>query len=101
MKPSVEAVDGDTVLKFQKFLVEEADNEISISVTQNFIYAFSDTVGEVHGSNRGKTAIYLTTGEVQVRPENWNCIILDSDGKNWMQCHCSLELHICIFRHCW
>ena len=64
MNSSVEAVDGDTVLKFQKFLVEEADNEISISVTQNFIYVFSDTVGEVDGSNRGKSAIEISKGEV-------------------------------------
>ena len=46
---------------------------------------FSDTVGEGHGSNRGKAAIYLTIGEVQVPPENWNYIILDSDGEIWMR----------------
>ena len=44
MDTSVEAVDGDIVLKFKKFLVEEGENEISAS--QKFIYAFDDTVGE-------------------------------------------------------
>ena len=46
MDASVEAVDGDIVLKFKKFLVEEVENETSVSGTQNFIYTISDTVGE-------------------------------------------------------
>ena len=54
MHASVEAVDGDIVLKFKKSLVEEGENEISVSGPQNFIYAFADTVGEGHGSNRAK-----------------------------------------------
>ena len=49
MYASVEAVDGDIVLKFKKFPVEEGENEISVSGPQKFIYAFSDTVGEGHG----------------------------------------------------
>ena len=81
----VEDVDGGIVIKFKKFLVEEGGNEISVSGTQNFIYAFSDTIGEGYGSNKGKAVIYLATGEFQVPPENWNYIILDSDGKFWMQ----------------
>ena len=45
MDTSIEAVDCDIVLKFKKFLVEEEENEISVSGPQNFIYAFVDTVG--------------------------------------------------------
>ena len=81
----VEDVDGGIVIKFKKFLVEEGGNEISVSGTQNFIYAFSDTVGEGNGANRGKAGIDLSTGEVQAQPEKWNDIILDSDGKIRMQ----------------
>ena len=44
MEASIEYIDGDIVLKFKKFLVEEGENEISFS--QNFIYSYSDTVGE-------------------------------------------------------
>ena len=39
-----EAVDGDIVVKFKNFLVEEGENEISFS--QNFIYVFDDNVYE-------------------------------------------------------
>ena len=59
---SVEAVDGDIVLKFNNFLVEEGENDIIVEVPQNFVYAFSDTVGEVHGSNRGKYVINISSG---------------------------------------
>ena len=59
---SVEAVDGDIVLKFKKFLVEEGGNDIIVDGLQNFIYAFADTVGEGHGSNRGKAVINLSSG---------------------------------------
>ena len=52
MEASIEAVDGDIVLKFKKFLVGEVDNETSVSGNQKFIYAFSDTVGEGYGPNR-------------------------------------------------
>ena len=52
MEAYVEAVDGDTLLKFNKCLLEEVDNKISISGPQNFIYAFYDTVGDAHGLNR-------------------------------------------------
>ena len=45
MDTSVEAVDGDIVLKFNKFLVEERGGEISVSGPHNFVYAFSDTIG--------------------------------------------------------
>ena len=44
MDASVEAVYGDIVLKLKTFVVEEGENGISVS--QNFVYAFSDTVGE-------------------------------------------------------
>ena len=59
MDDSVEAVDGDIVLKFKKFIVEEEGNEISFDGPHNFIYTFSDTVDEVHGSNRGKAVIKI------------------------------------------
>ena len=81
MNISVEAVDGDIVLKFKKFLVEEVENETSVSVTQKFIYAFSDTVGEGHGPSRDKSVIDLSTGEAKVSPETGNDILLDSDKK--------------------
>ena len=45
MDASVESVDGDIVLKFKKFLVEEGENDIIVDGPQNFIYAYSDTVG--------------------------------------------------------
>ena len=89
MDASVEAVSCDIVLKFKKFLVEEGENYISVS--QNFIYAFSDTVGEGHGSKRGKSVIELRTGEVPAPSVTGNDILLesdillDSDGKVRMQ----------------
>ena len=43
MGASVEAIYGDIVLKFRKFLVKEGDNGIGVS--HNFIYAISDTIG--------------------------------------------------------
>ena len=36
----VEAVDGDIVLKFKKFLVDDGGNDIIFCSPQNFIYAF-------------------------------------------------------------
>jgi len=62
MDASVESVDGDIVLKFKKFLVEEGENDIIVDGPQNFIYAYADTVGEGHGSNRGKAVINLLSG---------------------------------------
>ena len=62
MNASVEAVDGYIVLKFRKFLVDEGDNGISISGTQNFIYVFSNTVGEGYESNRGKAVMNIRSG---------------------------------------
>ena len=62
MDASVEAVDGDIVLKFKKFLVEEGVNEIIVDGPQNFIYEFSDAFGEVHVSNRAKSMINLIPG---------------------------------------
>ena len=59
---SVEAVDGDMVLKFKKFLVEDGENVILVDGPQKFVYAFSDTVSEVYGSNRGKAVINLSSG---------------------------------------
>ena len=85
MNASLEAVDGDIVLKFKKFLVEEGENKISVNVPQKFTYAFVDTFGEEHGSNRDKALIELNTGEVLVRTETGNDIIIYSDGKFRMQ----------------
>ena len=59
MDDSVEAVDSEIVLKFNKFLLQEGGGDIIVSGPQNFIYEFADTVGEVHGSNRGKVVIPL------------------------------------------
>ena len=82
---SVEAVDGDIVLKLNNFLVEEGGNEISVSGPQNFIYEFSDTFGEVHGSNRGKSVIGLSTGELPAPIATGNDILMDSYVKIRMQ----------------
>ena len=62
MDASIDAVDGEILLQFKNLLVEDRENEISVSGPQKLIYAFSDTVGEVHGSNRGKSVIDLSTG---------------------------------------
>ena len=62
MDNSIEAVDGDTVLNFNKFLVEEGENDIIVVGTQNFIYEFSDTVDKGNGSNRGKAVINIISG---------------------------------------
>ena len=85
MDSYVEALYGDIVLKFKRLLVEEEDNEISVSGPQTFTYAFSDTVGEGHGSNRGKSVIDISTGQVPEPPANGNDILLDSDGKIQIQ----------------
>ena len=58
----VEAVDGYIVLKFKKFLVKEGGNEIIVDGPQNFIYKFSDTVGEGHGLKGGKSVINISLG---------------------------------------
>ena len=47
----------------------------------NFIYAFYDTVVEVHGSNRGKSVIALIKGEVLTPPATGNNILLHGDVK--------------------
>ena len=39
----------------------------------------------MNGLNRGKAVISLSTGEVTLQPSPGNDILLDSDGKNWMQ----------------
>ena len=90
MDAPIEAVDGDKVLKFKKFLLEEGGNDIIADGPQNLIHAFSDTIGEGYGSNRGKEVIELSTGEVPVPPATGNDILLDSDillesnEKKWM-----------------
>ena len=89
MDASVEAVDGNILLKFKRFLVEGGENEISVSGTHNFIYGFSDTVGKGHGSNRGKSMIEIIPGEVPAPPATGNDTLLDSNGK----CGCSM-LHL-------
>ena len=85
METYVEALDGDIVLKFKKFHVEEGENEISFSVQQNFIYSFSNAVSEAHASDRGKSVIYLIIGELLVPSLTGKDMLLDSDGKIRMQ----------------
>ena len=84
MDASVEALDGEIVQKFKKLPLDYEENKICVSVPQNFIYACSDTVGEVYCSNRGKVVIDLSIGEVPEPTETWNDILLDIDGKIWM-----------------
>ena len=76
MDAYVEAVDGDIVLKFKKFLVEEGGDGIIVDGTQNFIYTFSDTVGEGYGSNRGKDIINPSLGATSkvYYPKQSNCL---------------------------
>ena len=71
MDASAEAVYGDIVLKFKNFLVEEGYNEIS--VIQNFIYSFSETVG-------GISMMYLILTLIlgMVHEEPWLFILLKS-----------------------
>ena len=64
MDASVEAIDGDIVLKFKQFLVEEGGNDSIVNGPQNFFYAFSDTIREGHGSNRGKNVINIISGGI-------------------------------------
>ena len=54
MDTSVEAVDGDIVLKFKNLLVQEGVTGIIVYGPHIFIYAFFATVGEGHDSNRGE-----------------------------------------------
>ena len=69
MEASVEAVDGDIVLKLKNLPVEEGKKKISVSGPQNFIHSFYDTIGEGHGSNRGKSVIDHRIGAGASR--NW------------------------------
>ena len=46
MDASVESLDGDILLKFKQFLVEEGDNETRVRGTRNVIYAFYYIAGE-------------------------------------------------------
>ena len=62
----------------------EGENKISFSGPHNSNYAFDDTVGYGHGSNRGISVIDISTRTVPAPSANGNDIILDSDGKNWM-----------------
>ena len=59
MNASIEAVDGDIVLKLNNFLLEEGGGYIIANGPQNFIYAFSYTYGEGHGSNRENILLLL------------------------------------------
>ena len=63
MDDSIEAVYGNIVIKFRKFLVEKGVNVIIVDGYYNLIYAFADTVGEVHGSNCGKMLLILAQVE--------------------------------------
>ena len=67
MDSYVEALYGDIVLKFKRLLVEEEDNEISVSGPQNFIYAFYDS------------DIDIITVEVPAPPATGYDILLYSD----------------------
>ena len=62
MDASVEAADGDIVLKFNSFLVQECGNYIIVYGTHIFIYAFAYTVDEGNVSNSGKYIINLNLG---------------------------------------
>ena len=81
MDASVEAVDGDIVHTLKNILVEDRENEISAIDPHNFIYTFSDTVGDRHRLNRDKAVIDLSTGEVPTLPVTRNDVLLESDGK--------------------
>ena len=76
MDASVKALDGEILLKLKKFVLEEGGNEISVS--QNFIHAFSDTIGDGHGAKKCKTVIGLSTGEVSAPSETGNELLLHS-----------------------
>ena len=65
MDASVQAVYGEIVLKFKKFLVEEGGNDNILYVPQNFINKCSGIVGEGHGygpvvHTRGNPYILVT-----------------------------------------
>ena len=63
MDASVETVDGDIVFKFKKLLVEEGENDIFVDIPQNFIYEFATTIAEVHGPNRYKSVMSISSCE--------------------------------------
>ena len=83
MDSSVESVDVDIVLKFNKFLVEEGVNDIIVDGPQNFIYELSDTVGEWHVSNRVKAFIDIIYGGTSQ--------VSDTNQNNWLS-HGILEI---------
>ena len=76
MDAYVEDVDGDIVLKFKKSLLGEGLNDIIVDCTQNFIYVFSDTIDEAHGSNRGKAVINIILGVTSK--------VSDANQGNWL-----------------
>ena len=61
MDASVEAVDGDIVLKLKNLPVDEGVNDIIVDGTQNFIYTFSYTSDEGHVSKRDKDVINISS----------------------------------------
>ena len=73
MDTSVETIYGDILLKFKKFLVEEGVNKIIVNSRHNFIYAFDDTVGDGHGSNRNKAVINNILGETSKVSDTNQC----------------------------
>ena len=81
MNASIGDVCGDILLKFKKFLVEEGENDISVSGPHKFIYEFAYNVGAGHGSNKGNSVIDLITVEVPAAPETGNDILINSDVK--------------------
>ena len=76
MDASVEAIDGDIVLKFKKFLVEEGGNGIIFDGPHKFIYEFADNVGEGNGSNRVKAIINISLGG--------SSKVSDTNQGNWL-----------------
>ena len=62
MDTSVQALDGDIVIKFKKFLVEDRENDMIVDGNQKVIYAFAYTVNEETDSNRGKSVINIISG---------------------------------------
>ena len=78
MDASFEDVNGDILIKFKNLLVEDEENEISVSGPQKFIYAFDNSVSEGYGPDSGKLVIDLSTGEFPAPPETGNDILLET-----------------------
>ena len=64
MYASIDSIYVDIVLNLNKFQVEEGEKDIIVDGPQNFIYAFYDTVGKGHDSNRGNAVINIISGGI-------------------------------------